>query len=99
MQVTIEYTDETAFVSAEAEQNAKHLFGEHARVTVKPDSNDPEDIIYFGIQQLITSDQLSLLFDRDKVYNKEVVGLRAGAISKITTLLDQVLIDNESRVN
>ncbi len=98
MQVTIEYTDESALLYAEVARNAKHQFGEHTQVTIRPDSNHPTDVIYFGIQQLITSDHLSLLYDSDN-YNKELPKFRANALAKLGELLDQVIIDNESKVS
>lgn len=98
MLVTIEYTDREALIGSEAEHNAKHLFGEHAKVTVRPDSNEPKDIIYFGIQQLITNEQLALLYDRAASYNKDISQFRNQVIATLTDLLDQVIIDNESRV-
>ena len=97
MQVTIQYTDSSSLLLAEIVRNAKHSFGENTQVTVGPDSNKASDIIYFGVQQLITSDHLSLIYDSEN-YNKDLPKFRAQIITKLGEILDQVLIDNETRV-
>jgi len=56
------------------------------------------DHIYFGLQQLITHEQLSLLFDRDNTYQQEIKKLREHVLYKITEIIDQVIVDNESKV-
>lgn len=98
MQVNIQYNDPTALLLAEVVRNAKHMFGDNAQVTVSPDSNKPEDVIYFGIQQMITSDHLSLIYDSVN-YNTDLPKFRASIITKLGEILDQVLIDNETRVS
>ena len=98
MQVTIKYNDASALLLAEVVRNAKHAFGENTQVRIAPDSGNPEDVIYFGIQQLITSDHLSLLYD-SIAYNKELPKFRASIITKLGEILDQVLIDNETKVS
>ena len=56
------------------------------------------DHIYFGLQQLITHEQLSLLFDRDNTYQQEIKKLREHVLYKVTEIIDQVIVDNESKV-
>jgi len=97
MQVTVKYRDDTAFVLAEVERNVKHHFGQYAEVRVEADSNKPEDVIYFGIQQLITSEQLGLLFDSE-MYTKDLVNLKAEVMAQLADILNQVIIDNELKV-
>jgi hypothetical protein len=63
-----------------------------------PESTMAYDHIYFGLQQLITHEQLSLLFDRDNTYQQEIKKLREHVLYKITEIIDQVIVDNESKV-
>lgn len=97
MKITLDYNDATSLLASEVVQNAKHIFGDNVRVHVSPDSSAPNDIIYFGIQQLITSEHLSILFDSD-MYQTDLRNLRASALATITNILDQVIIDNETKV-
>ncbi|MGA0861192.1 MAG: hypothetical protein ACO3R2_16630 [bacterium] len=41
-----------------------------------PESTMAYDHIYFGLQQLITHEQLSLLFERDSGYQQDIKKLR-----------------------
>jgi hypothetical protein len=50
------------------------------------------------LQQLITHEQLSLLYDKDTVYQKDIKKLRESVLYKVTEIIDQVIIDNESKV-
>lgn len=97
MKINLEFNDRTSLLISEVIRNAEHLHGENVKVRVSPDSSAPIDIIYFGIQQMITSEQLSLLYDSDN-YNKDISVLRATTLSKLGSILDQVIIDNETRV-
>jgi len=63
-----------------------------------PDSTLAYDHIYFGLQQLITHEQLSLLFDKGSSYQQDIKRLRDQVIYKVTEIVDQVFIDNESKV-
>lgn len=98
MLVNISYFDSSVLSKAEIERQAKHMFGEHAKTSVMPESDDPLDVLYFAVQQIITSDQLSLLYDSD-AYNKDIKELRLKTLMKLEEVLDQVIIDNESRVS
>lgn len=98
MKVEITYHDETALTVEEVVKQAQHNYGQHVDVRVMPDSTIAYDLIYFGVQQLITHEHLSMLFDRDSNYPKEVADLRRGVLYKLQELVDQVIIDNEARV-
>jgi hypothetical protein len=57
------------------------------------------DYLYFGLQQLVTHEQLSMLFDKDSGYQQEIKKLREQILYKVTEIIDQVIIDNESKVS
>jgi len=63
-----------------------------------PDSTMAYDHIYFGLQQLVTHEQLSMLFDKDSSYQQDIKRLRNQIIYKVTEIIDQVIVDNESKV-
>ena len=98
MQVTINYYDNEALTIEEVVRQAEHNYGKAAKVEVKSESSKPHDLIYFGLQQIITHRQLSLLYDDKFGYQKSVQDLRNETLVKIGEILDQVIIDNESRV-
>lgn len=98
MQVTIKYYDNESYTVEEVVKLAESNYGRNATVQVTPDSPAPHDLIYFGLQQIITHRQLSLLFERNSNYQHDIKELRAEVLFKIEELLDQVIIDNESKV-
>ena len=67
-------------------------------VHIMPDSTKPHDLIYFAIQQIITHQQLSMLYDDKLGYQASLQALRNETLYKITEIIDQVIIDNESKV-
>ncbi len=98
MHVTIEYHDNDSFTKEEVVRNATHHFGRGAVVKVMPDSTNAHDLIYFGIQQIITHEQLGLLFNNKDTYQKDIQKLRVEALAKMSEILDTVIIDNEAKV-
>lgn len=98
MQVTIKYNDEDSFTTEEVVRLAQHNYGKAAVVQVMPDSANPHDLIYFGLQQVITHQQLSLLYDDKFGYQTSIQKLRNETLYKIQEILDQVIIDNEAKV-
>jgi hypothetical protein len=98
MKVTITYHDSESFTVEEVVKQAIHNYGRLAQVEVMPESTMAYDHIYFGLQQLITHEQLSLLFDRGSTYQQDIKRLRNQIIYKVTEIVDQVFIDNESKV-
>jgi len=98
MKVTITYHDSESFTVEEVVKQAVHNYGRLAQVEVMPDSTMAYDHIYFGLQQLITHEQLSLLFDKGSSYQQDIKRLRNQIIYKVTEIVDQVFIDNESKV-
>jgi hypothetical protein len=97
LKVTITYHDNEAFTVEEVVRQATLNYGKHAQVDIMPESTMAYDHVYFGIQQLVTHEQLSLLFDRGSNYQKEIQRLRDHVLYKVTEILDQVIIDNESK--
>ena len=98
MKVTITYHDTESFTVEEVVKQAVHNYGKQANIEVMPDSTIAYDHIYFGLQQLITHEQLSLLYDKSGNYHQELEKLRAQIVFKTTEIIDQVIVDNESKV-
>ncbi len=98
MKVTISYHDNDSFTVEEVVKQAMHNYGRSVAVEVMPESTMAYDHIYFGLQQLITHEQLSLLFEKDAAYQQDIKKLREQVLYKVTEIIDQVIIDNESKV-
>jgi deoxycytidylate deaminase len=99
MQITIKYNDSTSLTKEEVVHAAINNYGKYAVVEVMPDSTNAHDLISFGIQQIITHEQLSLLYEKNSNYNKAIKTIRAEVLNKLQELLDAVIIDNESKVS
>jgi hypothetical protein len=99
MQVTIKYFDNESLTVEEVVQQAVHNYGKNVKVDVMPESTIAYDLIYFGLQQLITHEQLSLLFSKNEAYQFELQKLRSDVTFKVQEIIDQVIIDNESKVS
>jgi hypothetical protein len=97
MKVTITYHDNDSFTVEEVVRQAVANYGKQAQIEIMPESTLAYDYIYFGLQQLVTHEQLSLLFDKGSNYQKEVQALRDQVLYKVTEILHQVIIDNESK--
>lgn len=98
MQVTIRYNDSDSFTVEEVVKQAQHNYGKATVVQVFPDSANPHDLIYFGLQQIITYQQLGLWYDDQFEYQKNLQKLRSETLYKIQEILDSVIIDNESKL-
>lgn len=98
MKVTITYHDNDSFTVEEVVRQAVHNYGKTAAVEVMPESTMAYDHIYFGLQQLITHEQLSILYDKSSAYQQDLKKLREQVLYKVTEIIDQVIIDNESKV-
>lgn len=98
MKITITYHDTEALTAEEVVRLAVHNYGKQAQVEIMPESSKPHDLIYFALQQIITHQQLSLLFDDKLGYQSSVQKLRNETLYKVEEILSQVIIDNESRV-
>lgn len=98
MQVTINYSDDTAFTVEEVVKQATLNYGKLVEVKVMPDSSNPHDLIYFALQCMLTHKQLSLLYDDKFGYTSSVQDLRNETMHKLGEILNQVLIDNEAKI-
>lgn len=96
--VTITYYDNESLTVEEIVAQTHHNYGKQAHVDIAPDSSIAYDYIYFGLQQLITQEQISLYYAKNNNYNFDLQKLREKVIIKITEIIDQVIIDNESKV-
>lgn len=98
MKVTVQYHDNESLTVEEVVAYAVKNYGKQVQVEVMPESTIAYDLIYFGLQQLVTHEQLSLLYDRGANYHKDLEKLRGEVIYKVTEIIDQVIVDNESKV-
>lgn len=99
MKVKITYNDTESFTVEEVVKQAVHNYGKLAQVEVMPESTMAYDHIYFGLQQLITHEQLSILFEKGSNYQLDLKKLREQVLYKVTEIIDQVIVDNESKVS
>ena len=96
--VTIRYDDSNSLTIEEIVRQAQSNYGQLAEVEVTSSSQLPHDQIYWAIQQIITREQISILFDKTCSYNKSIEQLKSKTLRDITEILDQVIIDNEAKV-
>lgn len=98
MKVQITYRDDQSLTVEEVVRQAAQNYGPGAKVEVGPESSIAYDHIYFGLAQLITHEQLSLLYTRNSDYQTDIKRLRQDVLFKVSELVDQVIIDNEAKV-
>ena len=98
MLVNIKYHDQHSLTVEEVVRNAQEAFGSHVQVKCTPDSTLPDDYLTFALHQLLTHEQLSLWFARGTDYNTEISKLRAKTLNKVAEIIDQVILENESKV-
>jgi hypothetical protein len=98
MKVTITYHDNDSLTVEEVVSQATTNYGRAAKVDIMPESTMAYDHIYFGLQQLVTHRQLSLLYDRGSNYQQDIQKLRQEILYNIYEIVDQVIIDNEAKV-
>lgn len=98
MRVTLTYTDNDSLTVEEIVAQATHSHGKGVHVHIMPESTHAHDLIYFGIQQIITNKQLSIWYDDKSMYEIEIQKLRSEILYKIEEILNQVVVDNEAKV-
>lgn len=98
MKVTITYHDNSSFTMEEVVKQAVDNYGRGAKIEVTPESSLAYDQIYFGLQQLLTHEQLSLIYDSGASYQQDLKKLREQIMYKMSEIVDQVIIDNEAKV-
>lgn len=99
MEVTIKYNDEHSLTVEEVVKQAEFNYGKSVVVDIMPDSTKAYDLIYFGLQQIMTHKQLSMLYDDKSGYQAKLKSLRAETLFKLQEIVDQVLIDNEAKIS
>jgi len=99
MRVELKYHDTSSFLIEEVIKEAKANYGSQVSVTISPDSDTPIDHLYFALQRLITGEHLTLLFDSDSTYQKDLEKLRAETMYKVGEILNEVIMDNESKIH
>lgn len=98
MKVEIEYQDLDALAPEEIVARAKRLFGKTTRVRVSPDSSEPYNLMYFAIQQLVTSDQVTSYIDDGVMYKTNLEKIKNEAREQFENILEHVVSDNEIRL-
>lgn len=96
MKLRVTFDDDSSMSLEEAVERAKHTLGENSYVEVLPKNNTPESFIYYGLQGLITLDQVNEYFDG--AYNERLPMLRAKTLKTASSILDKVIIDNEEKL-
>lgn len=99
MRVAIEYTDTESLTVEEVVAYAHHNYGKNIKITLSPETSIAYDHIYFGVQQLITHRQVSLIHDKGADYQTDLKKLRSDVLYKIEEIITQVIIDNEGKVS
>lgn len=98
MKVEITYHDNESLLVEEVQKQAKTNYGASASVKVLPESDTPLDYIYFGLQRYITGKHLTLLYDSGPTYHQDLEQLRIETLYKVGEILNEVLMDNEARI-
>jgi SAM-dependent MidA family methyltransferase len=98
MKVTITYRDNDSFTVEEVVRQAVHNYGKSAHIEVMPESTQAYDLIYFGLQQLMTHEQLGLIYNSGDSYQQDLKRLRSDILYKLEEIVDQAIIDTESKV-
>ena len=99
MKINIQYIDNNSFSSDEIIKNTKDLLGKDVKIDITSDNNSPESNIYFGIQNLVTNEQLCLFYDMGEfVYNDEISNIKNNTLKKLEQILDKVIKDNEQKI-
>jgi hypothetical protein len=98
MRVSIKYQDDVSLTMEEIVKQAHHNYGKNIVVEVMPETSKAYDLIYFGLQQLMTHEQLSLWYDNSSTYQQDIKKLRSSILYKVSEIVDQVIIDTEAKV-
>jgi hypothetical protein len=98
MHVTVKYHDTDSLLIEEVLKHAKDNYGASASVVIAPESDTPIDYLYFALQRLMTGDHITLLYDSGSTYQKDLEGLRAKMLYKVSEVLNEVIMDNERKI-
>jgi len=98
IKVELDYIDDSGTPESEIRANLAKLFGDTTKVSISPTSMNPEACISFGISKLITDFQLQEWFDEpERVYQRRILTKRKQILELLTSILDTIIIDNESK--
>lgn len=98
MRVRLEFIDNDSLTVEEVVSQARSNYGDGVKIELAPETSIAYDHIYFGLQQLVTHKQLSMLYEKNGNYQSGIGRLRSDIVYKVSEILDQVIIDNESKV-
>lgn len=98
MKVELSYIDSTSLSPDDIRAQAKALFGDSARVTVLPDSDDVYAMLYFAVQEHVTMRQLHSYFDDGPLYQTKLVQLRKEFLDLVDEAFTSVIADNEEKL-
>lgn len=95
--VNIEYIEQDLTME-EVQELVRKKYGDAASVSFSPATTSDESALDFAIQKLVTKDQLTALFGTRELYPNFRRVIRERAITKISSLLDGVLEENERKL-
>lgn len=98
MKVVVEYEDTDSLVPDEVINHNLEYFGPGTSVKVTPTHDDPLSHIYYGIQGLLTFEQIQLFYDSGPLYKQHISELRDEILEKLEIELNRVIIDNEAKL-
>ena len=96
--VTIQYQDDSSLTVEEIVRQAISNYGDKTVVEITASSQLPHDQIYWAIQQIVTKEQISAMFDRTGSYQVSLHIIKQKALKDIVEILDQDIQDNEAKV-
>jgi hypothetical protein len=98
MKVIVEYEDMDSLVPDEVVSHNIDYFGPGTTVKVAPTYDTANAYIYFGIQGLVTQEQVELFHDAGSLYKAKLAVLRDDILEKLEIELNRVIIDNEAKL-
>jgi len=98
MKVILEYNDMDSLVPDEIISQNLDYFGPGTTVKVAPTYETANAYIYFGIQGLMTQEQIELYHDAGALYKAKLALLREDILGKLEIELNRVIIDNEAKL-
>ena len=97
MKLIAKFHDVDSFTATEAIRRAKDLLGDYTDIRAYPSTNDPWDIVYYALQQIVTGKQLNMLFDEGALYPIKLKEFRSEILGRLMDELDEVIQDNEHK--
>jgi oligoendopeptidase F len=98
MRVDINYYDLESLNSEEVKERLKEL-GLYSNIRVSPDTDEPEDFIFFGLSELLSKEIFSLILDGDPdLYSNKIQKLKKDTLKQVSDILDKVIMYTEKRI-